>query len=285
MDTPKYLRTPSGFANKMPSKRKSYSGRAVKKMIKVARKNKWPIRNQRGQGIPVSSARYTRYRVARLERMIETKEGCLKTSGNYTLPHNAVVVLQNNVGAVLNPLFTQQGTADRMEVNYCNRIGDRVTFRGISIRAMFENQLGRAKVHYRFMVIKCAKGDTIDRTTLFKGDANNKMLDVINTERFTIIAQKVFNVQVSNAAVTSAGITGAPTGPTAGQGTRLFKLWIPGRKFGRGGNVQYEDASSQPKFFDYRIVCLAYDWYGTPQDVNNVGMINELVVKQYYKDA
>lgn len=261
-----------------------------RKIRATARKTGWKVGSQRKPGkwvIPISRT-LTRdnKRIKRLERMIECKEGALKTAGNYTLPHNSVVVLQNSVGAVLNPLFTQQGTGDQMGPNFCNRIGDRITLKGLSIRAFFENQMGRAKVHYRFMVIKCAKGDTIDRTTLFKGDANNKMLDVINTERFSIVAQRVFNVQTSNVAVSAINpISGAPSTATAGQASKIVKLWIPGRKFGRGGNIQYEDGSSQPKFFDYRIVCLAYDWYGTPQDVNNVGMINELVVKQYYKDA
>ena len=69
-------------------------------------------------------------------------------------------------------------------------------------------------------------------------------------------------------------------------GTKVFKMWIPGRKFGTYGSVQYENASTtQVKFYDYRLVILAHDWYGTPQDVNNVGKINELYCKIYFKDA
>lgn len=260
-------------------KRGSFTAKSTKRSKTF--KPRGGIKRKRGYG-----ASFVNKRVKRLERMIETKEGCLKTAGNYTLQHNQVHVLDNNVGAVLNPLFTQQGTGDQMEPNYCNRVGDRVCFKGISIKAMFENQMGRAKVWYRFLLIKCSKGDTINRSTLYKGDANNKMIDVINTERFTIVAQRTFNVATSNAAVSALNpISGAPTTASAGQATRLFKMWIPGYKFGRGGNVQYENGTAQPKFFDYRLVCVAYDWYGTPQDVNNVGMINELIVKQYYKDA
>lgn len=136
------------------------------------------------------------------------------------------------------------------------------------------------------MVIKCAKGDTIDRTTLFKGDSTNKMIDQINTERFTIIAQKIFNIVPALNTASVVGVNGVLTNSSyAGIATKTFKLWIPGRKFGRGGNVIFEDASTQPKFFDYRLVFVAYDWFGTPQDINTVGKINELYTKLYFKDA
>ena len=71
-----------------------------------------------------------------------------------------------------------------------------------------------------------------------------------------------------------------------GSGTKVFKMWIPGRKFGTYGSVQYENGStSQVKFYDYRVCILAYDWYGTAQDINNVGKINEFYSKIYFKDA
>ena len=54
-----------------------------------------------------------------------------------------------------------------------------------------ENSLGRARVYYRIMLIKGAKADTFDRTTIFKGDSTNKTMDVVNTERFTVIAHKI----------------------------------------------------------------------------------------------
>lgn len=225
-------------------------------------------------------------RIKRLERMIETKEGCIKAESGHPLPHNNVSVLFNSVGAVFNPLFSQYGTEDPMGPNDARRIGDKITVRGLLIKAFMENSLSRPKVWFRFMIIRAAKGDTIDRTTLFKNDSANKMIDQVNTERFTIVAQKTFTISAGNAAPTAANLSGVPTGTTGGGNpTKVFKMWIPGYKFGRGGNVVYENGSSQPKFFDYRLVFVAYDWYGTPQDINNVGMVNELYSKLYYKDA
>lgn len=169
-----------------------------------------------------------------------------------------------------------------------NRVGDSINLRGISIRAFFENAPQRSQVYYRVMLVRGAKGETFSRATLFKNDSDNKMIDQFNVERFTCLAQKVFTIRTSNPApITYTLVNGVPSsGTPAGIGTRTFKMWIPGSKFGRDGLVNYENGSgTQVKFYDYRICILAYDWYGTPQDTNNVGVLNEMYTKVYFKDA
>jgi hypothetical protein len=153
---------------------------------------------------------------------------------------------------------------------------------------MVEGALQRSKVYFRFMLVKCAKGDLPTRATLFKGNADNKMIDEINTERFSIVASKIFNVSPPNPPPNTVSLTGvAEPGVLAGvTGNRIFKITIPGRKFGRQGVIKYENAlTSQVKYFDYVPIFVAYDWYGTPQDVNTVGRINEMYVKTRFKDA
>ena len=129
---------------------------------------------------------------------------------------------------------------------------------------------------------------------IFKGDAGNKMIDQVNTERFTIVAQTTFTINATNyQASISTAVTGVPYSAStvagdspSGIATKTFKMWIPGYKFGRGGNIIFENGSStQVKFYDYRLCIVAYDWYGTSQDINNVGKINELYTKVYFKDA
>lgn len=134
-----------------------------------------------------------------------------------------------------------------------------------------------------------AKGDTLNRANFFKGAADNKMIDQYNRERFTIVAQKIVNVTAPNntasSLIVASGIPNAAT--SAGiTGNKIVSMWVPGRKFGRGGLIQYENNSTnQVKFYDYRLAVVAYDWYGTPQDLNNVGFINDGFVKIYFKDA
>ena len=225
-------------------------------------------------------------RVNKLYRMIETKESQTVTGTNVALAHNNVTVLQASGGGNLSLFQTAQGAQDPM-AGTASRVGDQIAIKGIMIKGFFENALNRAKVYYRLMVIKGAKGDSVTRATLYKGDAGNKMIDQVNTERYTIIAQKIFTLSYSNSAPTAVDATGVPTGGTAaGISNRIVKLWIPGHKFGRGGLLQYENGSAtQAKFFDYTTCIVAYDWYGTPQDANNVGRINELYTKCYFKDA
>lgn len=221
--------------------------------------------------------------------MIETKEGTWTSAPNVQLPHNNTYVVQMSAGGALNPLRCTNNSDDPMGGNTGSRIGDKITIKGLAIRGMVEAALNRSKVYFRIMLVKCPRGITPDRASpLFKGCSNNKMIDTVNTEKFTILWQKIFTVSATNNTAATVGATGVPaTGTVVGiTGNRVFKAWIPGRRFGRRGNIQFEDTSSvNPKFFDYRVVILCYDWYGTPQDVNNVGVLNEMYTKMYFQDA
>lgn len=228
-----------------------------------------------------SSGSVALQRVNALSRMIETKESQRRVVG-VNCQHNNCTILN------INPFLISQGVSDPQNADSGNRVGDAISVKGMLIKAFFQNQDQRAKVYFRVMMIRCAKGDTPDRTNLFKQSADNKMLDQVNTERFSIVYQKIFNITASNNVASSViPTTGVPAGATpAGIGTRTFSAWIPGRKFGRNGVVRYENQStSQVKFYDYKIVVVCYDWYQTFQDTNNVGFVNELYTKIYFKDA
>ena len=68
------------------------------------------------------------------------------------------------------------------------RIGDQVTVKGLTVKAMFETSLGRATVFFRVMLLRGAKGETFGRDQIFKNASANKMIDMVNTERFSIVA-------------------------------------------------------------------------------------------------
>jgi hypothetical protein len=208
------------------------------------------------------------------------------------MAHNQLTVFNDADGNVFNPFICAQGTADPMAAGGMTRIGDSLQVKSLLFKFFVEASLGRSKVYFRFMLVKMAKGDTLNRANLFKGACNNIMIDQINTERFTIVASKTFNVTAPNNAAATLGASGAITGiPATGTvvgitGNRIFTMSVPGKKFGKGGVITYENASTnQLKFYDYRLCCVAYDWYGTPQDVNNVGFVNDGFVKIYFKDA
>lgn len=213
--------------------------------------------------------------------MIETKEGT-RTISNIQLPHNNLTVFS------LNPFLSSTGTGDPMDQNTMNRIGDQIFVKGLLIKFFVETSLNRSNVFFKFYFVRMAKGDTLDRTTFFKNCSGNKMIDQINTERYTVLASRQVRVTTPNNAPSGLTIaSGVPNGTSQGiAGTKIVQMWIPGTKFGKGGKVQYENGSQlQTKFFDYKMCAVAYDWYGTPQDTNNVGFINEGYMKLYFKDA
>lgn len=229
--------------------------------------------------------------VGRLLKTIETKEGQWKTGVNIGLAHNNLTVIQapGSGQPFLNVFQINVGALDQdMSNGNGQRVGDEITVQSVKYQGFLEGALQRSKVYFRFMLVKCAKGDLPTRATLFKGNADNKMIDEINTERYTILASKIMNVTPPNPPPNTVSATGvAEPGVLAGvTGNRIFKVTIPGRKFGRNGVVKYENGSNhQVKFFDYVPVIVAYDWYGTPQDVNTVGRINEMYAKIRFKDA
>lgn len=266
----------------MPAKRKS-SGSGVPGATRYYYKGPKP---KRSKGLKARVTRVSRA-VQNIVRGIETKEGCRRIT-NVQIAHNNVTVFNDADGNVFNPFLSSQGNADPMANGGMSRIGDKIQIRGLLFKFFVEGSLTRSKVHFRFMLVRMAKADTLNRTTLFKDACGNKMIDQINTERFTILASKRLTVESMNtAASTLTALTGNPTAATPGiTGNRVFSMYVPGRKFGKHGVITYENSStSQVKFYDYRLVCVAYDWYGTPQDTNNVGFVNDGYVKTYFRDA
>lgn len=246
------------------------------------------------RSLSVSSVRSTRgsmsSRLSSLEGMVETKETQWSSQKNVPIEHNQIEFIYDTGGVTpLNSFRVSQGVGDSMAGNSGNRIGDQIALRGMKVMGFFEGALGRSKVHFRLMLIKMAKGDTISRSTLFQEKSDNKMLDMINTERYTVLWQKKFTVSPPNYAPTTVNAQGVPV--TADvvpgiTGNRIISAWIPGQRFAKKGIIRYENASAtQVKFFDYRWVVMAYDWYGTPQDLNTVGRINEFYTVLYFKDA
>jgi len=83
------------------------------------------------------------------------------------------------------------------------------------------------------------------------------MLDNFNTERFTIIKSKSIktnmSIQASGVQTVGSGLTQGGTEHVQSRATKIFKISIPGKRFVKGGVLQYENGSSQPKFYDYHL--------------------------------
>lgn len=217
---------------------------------------------------------------------VESKRAVHTSTDSLEISHNSWITMDGNM------LETTQGVKDPMVNALESRIGDQINLTGISMKFMVELNERYNDVTFRVFVIKCAKGDTPTDGTLFTGLSGNKMIDTLNTERYTIIKSKTFKVQATNvgwdAAMGTAGLAGDLTDAKAkyGRPTKIVKLWIPGSRIGRNGKVIYENGSSQPKFFDYKVLLFAYSNYTTAAAGGwYVGRLNDYVRVLHYKDA
>ena len=154
---------------------------------------------------------------------------------------------------------------------------------------------------FRVMVVKLAKGDTLNASTLFNGISANKMLDTINYERYSILYQKWFKIKANNQGTlqnmqgTNSGLYGvaassAYQGAVLSRATRIIKITLPYKKFVRSGVVVYENGSSQPKFFDYKVIIFGHSNWSTSDAVltggpYNVGRLNDYVKTINFTDS
>jgi len=94
------------------------------------------------------------------------------------------------------------------------------------------------------------------------------------------------SIQAVGVQTVGSGFTQGGTEQRQSRATRMFNISIPGRKFGRGGVLQYENGSTQPKFFDYYLIFFAYSNFSTSDVLGfNVARVNDAFVKLHYKDA
>jgi len=259
--TPKYLKRPTKKARKTRFAGKAGIQRVVSKMLKSK---------------------------------IETKQSVRSYAATTEIAHNNFISLEAG-----NTFFaTTNGTGDPM-TGTGNRIGDEITLKGVAFKMMVELNVRYSDVTFKLILVRSSKGDVPTRASLFRGLSGNKMLDNFNTERYSIMYTKTFQIKAANqgTAGPDAGITISsvfqPGGfnqavgdVTQSRATKIVKFYIPGTKFAKNGVIKYEDLSTtQVKFYDYHLVLYAYANQTCAQDLFNVGRLNDYIKIMYYTDA
>lgn len=220
---------------------------------------------------------------AAINDAMETKESVSSASDGTEIFHNSFITRSSNL------LQTSQGVQDPTNNNASNRIGDKISLMGISIKMMLELNERYSMGTFRIFVVKTARGDTPTAGAFWNNMSGNRMLDTINTERFSILASKTVVIRQSSTAINPTGLQVVGSGFASGgtvisRATKLVTIYIPGRKFGRNGVVQYENASQNPKFFDYHLLVYAYSNYDSTNSFY-VGRVNDEVIRMFYKDG
>jgi len=241
---------------------------------------------------PTRRPSYKKKRVARpsikkivqaaINKNLETKTTVYSSPDGVQIFHNNFITMDGTV------LATEQGVMSNDSGSW-SRVGDEIMLKGVSLKFMLEVNERFTDVTFRILVVRCARDDVPTRATLFNGLSGNKMIDTLNRERYTVIAQKYWSRKGDLSMITGASLPGEGNN-TNGQiassrATKIIKMWIPGAKFGRGGKIQYENGSTKVKFFDYHVLCYAYSNYSTLQDEFYVGRVNDYVKQLYFKDG
>jgi len=221
-----------------------------------------------------------------ISKNVETKSACISSSDYIQIGHNGFVGIEYQT-----LLATTQGITDPQSTNTLCRIGDQINLKSISIRMMLELNERYSDVSFRILVIKSAKGDTVDTNTVFCNLSGNKMLDRINKERYTILYEKWGKIKAPNTGAitvqsTGSGLFDGDADRTFSRATKLVKINLPGSLFGKDGLITYENGSSQVKFYDYSVCIWAYSNYTTSSALAyNVLAVNDYVKEMWYKDA
>ena len=85
---------------------------------------------------------------------IETKMSCMSSTGGEQIYHNSFVTRSTNL------LSTSQGITDPASTASLNRIGDKISLSGVSIKMMLELNERYSMGTFRIFVVKCARGDS-----------------------------------------------------------------------------------------------------------------------------
>lgn len=164
--------------------------------------------------------------------------------------------LQHNGGAgpsynrITNLLGSSQGTAQE------NRVGDEVIAKGLSIRLWLSNKLDRPNVMYRIIVYSGPRDQAAiaSPNNFFEAHTTQKMLDMINTDKYKVIRSKIIQP--------FAGDYSLESGATNKEHSKLVKFYIPlnNRKVLYGNDN--EDLPTDNKNC-ISVAIIAYDAYGS----------------------
>lgn len=161
------------------------------------------------------------------------------------------------------------------------RVGDKITPRGMSLKLWIANKLDRPNVMYRILIVRVPKtvagvatGNSFDPfQTVNQGSTGNKMLLPIDVDRgVKTLYDRVFNLQVGNSQIIS--------GSLFGKECHVYKkLWIKRKK---AGPIVFDGTGQYIVNNPIIIYVIPYDSYGT-LTTDNIASLS-LHCRLYYKD-
>lgn len=183
--------------------------------------------------------------------------------------------LQHNGGTgptyvrIFNLLATNQGQTQE------TRLGDKVIAKGLSIRLWLSNKLDRPNVMYRIIVFSGPRDQIsiASPNNFFEAHIGNKMIDMVNTDKYKIIKQRIIRPFAGDYSLESSA--------TNKEHSTYLAMYIPLKN----RQVSYgNDNEDLPTFTRdcISVAILAYDAYGT-LTTDTIASFSYLT-KFYFKD-
>jgi len=214
-------------------------------------------RIQKKQSIPMKKvASMVKTITARQE---ETKRGAHISAIGLDLYHNTPVV------GVLDTLSLDQGVQERQ------RIGNKVSCRGIKLRALLSQPADRVNTVFKVWAIEYMTTDTYGYSTFFNNITGCSILDDINHDRVRVLGSKVFKQKGMD--------TSQESGASLKVTTNTLQMWIPYKKV-----LTYPgNSATQPFPKTVMILITAYDALTTL----TTDIVGETTIwtQMYFKDS
>jgi len=200
---------------------------------------------------------------------------------NHNIGRNAGTVLLPSMGSFTN-LFNIWADIPKGTGSY-NRIGDRITPRGMMLKVYMANKVDRPNTMIRLIIARVPKAingtaTTVSNvnpfeTTLQLGNNGNKMLMNADKDRgIKFLYDKIFRM--------GDNVSGPGSADQRKERQRVVKLWIKSKKT---RDIVFDSAGAD-QIVNNPVLCWAipYEQYGTPETDTVASLAYE--GKLYYKD-
>jgi len=231
-----------------------------------------------------------------MNRQLETKHVIENFPDARQFTHMSVTVLDNRPFYSTQGITNPNGALDSTIASQA-RIGDMVLAKGVRYRMFVENNERFAQVKHRFMFVRGPFGGLAPSiTTLFMGRSDNKLIDDINTSRWTIMFDKTYTIKNTGLIaspvtqtqdiITAVGLGVYSSSNVATQpGSRVITVYVPYAKNNKPKTLVYTgDAGTDPKMYSYYFLYLPYVVQNTSTTLN-VAKLNDMNKVFYFKDT
>lgn len=200
-------------------------------------------------------------------KQCETKHKSLAFE-NVQLNHNTLAIPLNGL------IDVTQGDGENQ------RTGDEVIGKYLNVKLWMASKFDRPNVRIRVMVLRVPTSEESGGFSPFENVIGNKMIDYINTEKYTPVYQNFVTIQGNQAIGPAGGVLGTSYGWFLKEKSEQLSFTIPLND----EKIKFLDTGNTPKYqkFNLRLVAVAYDAYGT-LTTDQLGTMAG-TVRFYYKD-